>query len=220
MKPSDASTRSKATLLEDHPSEEGDGNFDYELVVACAAKRMQLKLTSGYEAWYVSPWPGPDHWSRSYTNMFSRRVKGKFLDAKKVPYLSRFDNEENVVVLFEGTRSWLKARRKKWRTDAGVQDSVDYKACFERLAALSPEVAMRVLNKGDFNAIREDFEGSSTGAEVAAPEPEEETASRRLELEYGTTTTTERKPLRIKKRLGTPPSTGRFSSSLRFEDKE
>jgi hypothetical protein len=103
--------------------------------------------------------------------------------------------------------------------DAGVQDSVDYKACFERLAALSPEVAMRVLNKGDFNAIWEDLDSSSTSAEVAAPEPEQETASRRSELEYGTSTT-ERKPLRIKKRLGTPTSTGRFSSSLRFGDKE
>jgi hypothetical protein len=101
-----------------------------------------------------------------------------------------------------------------------VQVSVDYKACFERLAALSPEVAMCVLNKGDFNAIREILESSSTGAEVAAPEPKQETASPRLELEYGTTTTTERKPRRIKKRLGTPTSTGRFSSSLRFEDIE
>jgi hypothetical protein len=88
-------------------------------------------------------------WRILYTHILSRRVKVKFLDAKNVPYLSRIDNEENIVVLFESTRSWLKARCIHWRINAEVQNSIDYKACFERLAALSPEVAMHVLDKGD-----------------------------------------------------------------------
>ena len=51
----------KGDLLEHYPSEEGDGKFDYELIVACAAKRVHLKQTTGYAAWYVTPWLAPDH---------------------------------------------------------------------------------------------------------------------------------------------------------------
>jgi hypothetical protein len=131
----------KGNLLDDHPSE-GDSNVDYELVVACAAKLMQLKLTAGYEAWYVSPWPGPDH----IVIYFPGVSKENFL-TPRTPISIAYRQRGERRVLFEGTRSWLKARRKKWRTDAGVQDSVDYKACFERLAARSPEVAMRVLTR-------------------------------------------------------------------------